>query len=163
MQIMDMNGNDITNPDLTKGKLVWEEVLVRHHEAVEAVEEQWHHKVIAQYDNGGVDVEKVIEVPGVAAQAAWDEYETVQRYIPYTEDELAQIENEKNSPKPLTVEERLIALEKTVTPAKYAAGTWYYRGDYVIFEAEVYSCVAPMGVVCVWSPAEYGAYWQKRV
>ena len=62
---------------------------------------------------------------------------------------------------PLTVSERLAALERTVKAADYVPGTWYYRGDKVRFEDVLYTCVAPAGVVCVWSPAEYPAYWQE--
>ena len=62
---------------------------------------------------------------------------------------------------PLTVSERLAALERTVKAADYVPGTWNYRGDKVRFEDVLYTCVAPAGVVCVWSPAEYPAYWQE--
>lgn len=60
----------------------------------------------------------------------------------------------------LTVEERLHALERVNLQA-YQAGHWYYRGDRVTFENEIYVCVAPDGVACVWSPSEYPVYWQK--
>ncbi len=43
----------------------------------------------------------------------------------------------------------------------YTAGTWYYAGDRCVFEEATYTCIAPDGVACVWSPAEYPAYWQK--
>lgn len=62
---------------------------------------------------------------------------------------------------PLTVDERLAALERTIQAPEYIPGTWYYRGDRVAFEGVMYTCVAPAGVVCVWSPAEYPAYWQE--
>lgn len=107
MRIIDMNGNEITNADLSKGRLELEELFVKHHEAVEAVEEQWHYETVAEYPNGGKDVEKVIDVPGVDAQEAWDEYETVQRFIPYTEEELAQMEAARNQP---TLEEQVAEL-----------------------------------------------------
>ena len=41
------------------------------------------------------DVRKVIDVPGVPAQAAWTEQVPVQRYIRYTEEELAAREKER--------------------------------------------------------------------
>ena len=66
-----------------------------------------------------------------------------------------------DEPSALTVPERLNALERTVQAPDYAPGTWYYRGDMVRFEDAVYTCVAPAGVVCVWSPAEYPTYWQE--
>ena len=62
---------------------------------------------------------------------------------------------------PLTVSERLAALERTIQAPDYAPGTWYYRGDKVRLGGVMYTCVAPAGVVCVWSPTEYPAYWQE--
>lgn len=46
---------------------------------------------------------------------------------------------------------------------EYKAGKWYYNGNGVTFEGKKYDCIAPEGVVCVWSPAEYPAYWQEVV
>ena len=48
-----------------------------------------HYETVAEYPGGGRDVRKVIDVPGVPAQAAWTEQVPVQRYIRYTEEELA--------------------------------------------------------------------------
>lgn len=45
------------------------------------------------------------------------------------------------------------------TPEEYVSGKWYYTGDKVTFNGEVYECIAPEGVVCVWSPADYPSYW----
>lgn len=42
---------------------------------------------------------------------------------------------------------------------EYQAGKWYYNGDKVTYDGNVYTCTAPAGVVCTWSPAEYPAYW----
>ena len=36
----------------------------------------------------------------------------------------------------------------------------YYAGDLVSWRGEVYECVAPEGVACVWSPEVMPAYWQ---
>ena len=47
------------------------------------------------------------------------------------------------------------------TVPEYQPGKWYYMGDKVLFEGAVHECTAPLGVVCVWSPAEYPGYWQK--
>lgn len=38
----------------------------------------------------------------------------------------------------------------------------YHAGDKITFEGEHYTCIAPEGVACVWSPAEYPAYWEKE-
>ena len=98
MRILDLNGMELENPDLSLGYLTEEEILISHHEAVEAAAEQWHYETIAEYPNGGKDVKKIVDVPGVEAQDAWDEFETVQRYVPYTEEELAAMEEAHNKP-----------------------------------------------------------------
>ena len=67
--------------------------------------------------------------------------------------------------KVLELERRIRALEegKHETPAEeypaYVAGKWYHRDDKCSHEGKNYVCVAPDGVVCTWSPAEYPAYW----
>lgn len=65
------------------------------------------------------------------------------------------------------IEARLRALEEgkqesteTGTVDEYVVGKWYYAGDKVTFDGKTYTCIAPAGVVCVWSPAEYPAYWE---
>lgn len=88
MKIIDENGAAIEAPDLTLGYLVDDTEPVEH-PAVEGVEEVSHYETVAEYPNGGRDVRKVIDVPGVPAQAAWTEQVPVQRYIRYTEEELA--------------------------------------------------------------------------
>lgn len=47
-----------------------------------------------------------------------------------------------------------------VEPSEYVVGKWYYAGDTVTFEGKKYNCIAPEGVVCVWSPKDYPAYWE---
>lgn len=96
MRILDLGGMELENPDLSLGYLREEKILIAHHDAVEAVQEQWHYETIAEYPNGGKDMKKVVDVPGVEAKDAWDEYETVQRYIPYTDEELEAM----NAPSP---------------------------------------------------------------
>lgn len=98
MKIFDSNNVELESPNLSLGYLTEDKILIAHHEAVEAVEEQWHYETVAEYPNGGKDVAKVIDAPGVEAQDAWDEYETIQRYVPYTEEELAAMEEARNKP-----------------------------------------------------------------
>lgn len=47
------------------------------------------------------------------------------------------------------------------TIEEYVAGKWYYNGDKCSFEGKTYNCIAPDGVVCVWSPKDYPAYWEE--
>ena len=88
MKIIDETGAVVENPDLTLGYLVGGTEPVEH-PAVEGVEEVSHYETVTEYPGGGRDVRKVIDVPGVPAQAAWTEQMPVQRYIRYTEEELA--------------------------------------------------------------------------
>lgn len=94
MKIIDETGAVVENPDLTLGYLTTSTEEVTH-PAVEGVEEQWHWETVTEYPNGGKDVQKIIDVPGVPAQAAWTEQVPVQRYIRYTEEELAAQEEER--------------------------------------------------------------------
>ena len=88
MKIIDENGAAIENPDLTLGYLVDDTEPVEH-PAVEGVEEQWHWETVTEYPNGGMDVQRVVDVLGVQAQEVWVEKVPIQRYIRYTAEELA--------------------------------------------------------------------------
>ena len=106
MKIIDENGAVLTTePDLEAGYLV-EDVEVTHHDAVEGTAPQWHRETAKLPDGSpaiyyrdgkeiGRDMVKVIDVPGVDPQPAWDEEVPVMRYIRYTAEELAQREKEK--------------------------------------------------------------------
>lgn len=95
MNIIDEHGSPIENPDLAKGYLKQETQTI-HHDAVAGVEEVSHYETLAEYPNGGKDVQKVVDVPGVAAKEAYDEEVEVQRYVLYTAEELvAQAEAKK--------------------------------------------------------------------
>lgn len=97
MRILDFNNNELTlnSVDYYKGHLQEERIFIAHHDAVEAVEEQGHWETVAEYPNGGKDVEWVVDVPGVEASEAWDEYENILRYVEYTAEELAEREAEQ--------------------------------------------------------------------
>lgn len=100
MKIFDENDVEIQNPDYNLGYCRPDQILVAHHEAVEAVQEVWHYRTVAEYPNGGRDVEKVVDVEGVEARDAYDEFEDILRYILYTEEELAAMEAERRKPRP---------------------------------------------------------------
>lgn len=108
MEIYNQEMERIENPDLSLGYLN-PSTRTEHHEAVKGVEEQWHYETIREYPNGGKDIRKVIDVPGVQAQDAWDEEIPIQIYVPYTQEELDRMESERNKP---TQEERIAALEE---------------------------------------------------
>lgn len=70
------------------------------------------------------------------------------------------------------IEERLTQDDWNETPGEgegedsvnkyspFEEGKWYYSGDKIIFEGVKYKCIAPDGVVCVWSPQNYPTYWE---
>lgn len=118
MKIIDENGAVLTTePNLEAGYLV-EDVEVVHHDAVEGTAPQWHRETAklpdgtpAIYYRDGVeigrDTVKVIDVPGVVPQPAWDEEVPVMRYIRYTAEELAQREKARKE-----AQQRQEALDK---------------------------------------------------
>ena len=57
-----------------------------------------------------------------------------------------------------TPEEGETVIEDTYP--EFVVGKWYYNGDKVTFEGTTHVCAAPDGVVCVWSPKDYPAYWE---
>lgn len=99
MRILDENNveRNESELDLNLGFLQPESIVSIHHEATEEVKEVGHYEVIAEYPNGGKDVKWVIDVPGVEAKEAWDEYEDIQRYVLYTEEELAARDAERKA------------------------------------------------------------------
>lgn len=90
MRIFDELNNLLETFDETKGYLKRDSLFIRHHDAVESVEEQGHWETIAEYPNGGKDVDWVIDVPAVEAKEAWDEYEDILRFVPFSVKELAE-------------------------------------------------------------------------
>lgn len=120
MKIIDSNGNPIETPDLTKGYLKQETQTI-HHDAVAGVEEVSHYETIAEYPNGGKDVRKVVDVPGVAAQDAYDEEVEVQRYVLYTAEELAAQADAKKKAEEVAAAEAKKKAELEAVPGRMDA------------------------------------------
>lgn len=117
MRILDMDNVEIEEPDFKLGYLTPETIFIERHEAIEAVAEEGHWEVTAEYPNGGKDVEWIVDVEKVEAKEAWDEYEDIYRYILYTEEELEAIEAERNKP---TLEDRVVAVENQLAAMEQA-------------------------------------------
>jgi hypothetical protein len=124
MKIIDETGIVLTTePDLEAGYLV-EDVEVIHHDAVEGTAPQWHRETAKLPDGSpaiyyrdgkeiGRDMVKIIDVPGVDPQPAWDEEVPVMRYIRYTAEELAaQEEARKKAEAREKLPETVAALQK---------------------------------------------------
>lgn len=131
MKIIDENGAVLTTePDLEAGYLV-EDVEVIHHDAVEGTAPQWHRETAklpdgtpAIYYRDGVeigrDTVKVIDVPGVDPQPAWDEEVPVMRYIRYTAEELARREADKKAAEEAKAEAERKKAEQEALPQRVA-------------------------------------------
>ena len=78
---------ELTEYDLDMGHLENSELTI-HHEAVSHVQEQGHWITVAEYPNGGKDVQWVVDVKGVEGHDAYDETESILVYIPFTASEL---------------------------------------------------------------------------
>ena len=117
MKIIDETGAVVENPDLTLGYLVdgTEEIT---HPAVEGVEEEWHWETVTEYPNGGKDVQKIMDRPGVDAQEEWVEQVPIQKYIRYTAEELAAQEEARKKAEALKkLPETVAALQAALADA----------------------------------------------
>ena len=111
MKILDETGAVVENPDRPLGYLT-DDTQPLEHPAQEAVAEVAHYETVAEYPGGGRDVRKIIDVPGVPAQAAWTEQGPIQKYVRYTAEELAaQEEERKKAEAREKLPERVDALE----------------------------------------------------
>ena len=127
MKILDETGAVVENPDLTLGYLTddTEEII---HPTVEGVEEQWHWETVTEYPNGGRDVQKIVDRPGVTAQEEWVEQVPIQRYIRYTAEELAaQEEARKKQEAKDKLPETVAALRAALADADALAVDQDYR------------------------------------
>lgn len=96
MRILDENGNEISSYDEKAGYVTQETLVVKHHDAVKGKPGKYHVEVVKEYPNGGKDVKTVWDEEPVEAKPAYDETEEIQRYHPYTDDELKQIAEEES-------------------------------------------------------------------
>ena len=129
MKIIDETGAVVENPDLTLGYLTadTEDII---HPAVEGVEEQWHWETVTEYPNGGRDVQRVVDVPGVPAKPAWTEQLPIKRYIRYTAEELAaQEEARKKQEAKDKLPETVADLMQQLTDLQLALCELYERSD----------------------------------
>ena len=84
---------ELFNIDYLKGKLVNDKIITCIDEKP-FIAEQYHYETIKEYENGGKDVVKVIDVEQQEYIPAHEEIEDIQVFIPYTEAELLKIKND---------------------------------------------------------------------
>lgn len=105
--------------------------------------------------HGELTLEQMEELTALAREKAKPQYnpeqdfEQVLQMLHNLDERVTKLEMDGGEPSPADYPE-------------YVAGKWYYNGDGVTFEGAHYICIAPEGVACVWSPAEYPAYWEKE-
>ena len=80
----------LENVDLTKGYLINDKIIIGTIPEQEEVKEQFHYEY-NEYPNGGKDRIKIIDVPYQPAKPETYEYEEIKIFIPYTEEEKAQM------------------------------------------------------------------------
>lgn len=89
MRILDENGIELDAPDLEAGHLVTETIVLEHHEAVPEVPKVTERELVDEAATGSLY--RVVTVQEhVPAKPAWDETEEISRYVPYTDEELAE-------------------------------------------------------------------------
>lgn len=119
----------LTTYDLEKGYLIPDKLFVQHHDAVEAKEAVYSTELIKEYPSGGKEYKTVLVTPAVEEKEAWDEYENIQVYIPYTESELQQqYENYVNTlirEKYTLSQELAILRQRDTKPEEYNAYNAY--------------------------------------
>ena len=105
--------------------------------------------------HGELTLEQMEELVSLAREKAKPQYnpeqdfEQVLQMLHNLDERVTKLERDGGEPSPTDYPE-------------YVAGKWYYNGDGCTFEGKKYDCIAPAGVACVWSPAEYPAYWEKQ-
>lgn len=117
MKVYNENKTEVLETyDLELGYLKPDKILKEHHEAIPEVPAITietkvaeltanggkvgeiggkHYKVIEEFPNGGKTVEEIKETPAIPAKEAYDEYEDIKVYIPYTAEELAERKQQK--------------------------------------------------------------------
>ena len=165
--------------DLNLGSVRTERRLVAHHEATPAVAEVSHWEDVPTSDGSRVQV-KVVDSPALPARDAWDEYETVGVFHPYTDEELeAQAAERAEAERSKAVESQtgmalmmLVnaqaaslsdgqALELDALFADWAAGTDYKTGDIVRYKSGLWRCLQPNTAQDIYPPDGYVAGWKR--
>lgn len=85
---------ELTIYDLTKGKLV-DDTITTTIQAVQGQEEVGHYETVAEYPNGGKDIEWIVDQPYIEAQPQREEVEQIQVYIPFTAEEQARYNQQR--------------------------------------------------------------------
>ena len=166
--------------DLNLGCVREERRLVAHHEATPEVPEQSHWEEIAVDGSGFSASSKVIDVPYQPAREAWDEYETVGVYHPYTDEELeAQAAERAEADRAEAVSEQaplavmmLVNAQASAMSDEAAAsmpalfdgwtvGTDYKTGDVVRWKGGLWRALQDSTAQDIYPPDGFVAGWKR--
>lgn len=165
--------------DLNLGRVREERRLVAHHDATPEVLERGHWKDVLK-DGEVIGQTWVVDVPYHAAMEAWDEYETVGVYHPYTDEELeAQAAERAEADRAEAVSEQaplavmmLVNAQASAMSDEAAAsmpalfdgwtvGTDYKTGDIVRYKSGLWRCLQPNTAQGIYPPDGYVAGWKR--
>ncbi len=125
--------SELTTYDLTRGYLKEDKLLIAHHEAQAYEEEQFHYEAFGEVTYAGGSFIKVIDKPAKEAREAYDDYEDIQVYVPYTAKELAAKEISELKMKLTTTDYKAIKYaegemsESEYAPIKAERAAWRAR------------------------------------
>lgn len=166
--------------DLNLGCVREERRLVAHHEATPEVPERSHWEEIVVDGSGFSASSKVIDVPYRPAREAWDEYETVVVYHPYTDEELeAQAAERAEADRAEAVSEQaplavmmLVNAQASAMSDEAAAsmpalfdgwtvGTDYKTGDVVRWKGGLWRALQDSTAQDIYPPDGFVAGWKR--
>lgn len=185
MKVYDVNDNLLAEDDKDfeysedDGYTYEDSRVIKHHEAIEYQPEIRDERpeaaiVLAEYPNGGKDIEQPILQEEVEAKDAWDETEEIFRYIEYPEEEkqrkrdaeVAQAQSNQLMrgvslfvmSTPLTDEQ---AMEVSTFYDDWAAGINYNTDDIRRYEGILYRCLQRHSSLDNWMPPVVPALWHR--
>lgn len=158
---------EITEYDLSYGYLTGDRIFTAHHEATEKIPGKTVKEIAEEleaegkktevingelyliktvFENGGKYAEKICPIPETPGKEAWDEYEDILVYIPYTAEELeekARAEYERKTDrlirKRYTLSQELSLLrQQQEKPEEYAEYFAYCEACKRAAKAEIY-------------------------
>ena len=94
MRTVDAQGNELTNVDYDKGTTEPHKLLIAHHDAIEHKDAVYEDVLVYEGEKGKLYEYRLVS-PEVYAEDAWDEYEDVLLYTPYTAEQLSDIAKKK--------------------------------------------------------------------
>ena len=132
--------------DLEKGYLKLDKLFIAHHEAVESKDAVYADRVVEEA-GGGISVYKDLVSPAIEAKEAYDEYEDIQVFVHYTEEELTERFNKKRSAE---LKAELVKIKEDIEQENFGL----IRDDYAEKKARAAEIINELRVIEGKSPRE---------